>query len=46
MNNKEQKAIEIHRIVNMHEANPQNKYFLEPNPIHVILMPHLHISSS
>ena len=32
--------MEIHRMVNMHEANPEDTHFLMPNPFNAILMPH------
>ena len=38
MSNKEQKIIEIHRIVNMHEAYPEDTHFLIPNSFDAILM--------
>ena len=34
------KIIEIHGIVNMHEANLMDTYFLMLNRFNVILMPH------
>ena len=40
MSNQQQKKIEIHRIVNMHEANPKDTHFLMPNPVKAILTPH------
>ena len=41
MNNEQQKIIEIHRMVNMHEANPEDTHFLMPNAFNAILMPNL-----
>ena len=40
MHNEQQKIMEIHRIVNMHEANPEDTHFLMPNPFNAILTPH------
>ena len=40
MNKEQQKAIEIHQIVNMLGANAKYTYFLIPNYFHAILMPH------
>ena len=40
MNNEQLKVIEIHRILNMHEANAENTHFLMPNLFNVILTPH------
>ena len=40
MNNEQQKIMEIHRIVNMQEANPEETRFLMPNPFNAILTPH------
>ena len=40
MNNEQQKVIEIHRILNMHEANPEDTHLLMPNPFNTILTPH------
>ena len=41
MNNEQQKVTEIHRICNIHEANPENTHFRMPNLFNAILMPHL-----
>ena len=41
MNNEQQKIIEIHQIVNMHEVNSEDTHFLIPNPFNAILMPRL-----
>ena len=41
MSNKQQKIIEIHQIVNMCEANPEDTYFLIRNPFNAILTPNL-----
>ena len=42
MNNKQQKVIEIYRILNMHKANPEDTHLLMPNLFNAILTPHLH----
>ena len=39
MNNEQQKVIEIHWLLNMHEANPEDTHFLMPNPWNAILTP-------
>ena len=38
MSNKQQKIKEIHHIVNMHEANAVDKYFIMTNLFNAILM--------
>ena len=40
MNNEQQKIIEIHPIVHMHNANPKDTYILMPNPFNAILTPY------
>ena len=41
MNDEQQKIMEIHGMVNMHEANLEDTHFLMPNPFNAILTPHL-----
>ena len=36
--------MEIHQIVNMHEANPEDTHLLMPNPFHAILTPYPQMS--
>ena len=40
MNNEQEKVIEIHQILNMHEANLEDTHFLMPNPFNAMLTPH------
>ena len=44
MNNKQEKLIEIHQIVNMYEANSKDIHFLMSNHFNTILTPHLQMS--
>ena len=41
MNNEQEKIIEIHVIVNMHETNPKDTYFVITNGFNAILVSHL-----
>ena len=43
MNKKQVKIIEIHGIVNIHEANPEDTYLLMPDPFNGILTSHLQV---
>ena len=40
MNNEQQKIMEIHHIVNMYEAKPEDTHFLIPNPLNAMRTPH------
>ena len=40
MNNEQQKIIEIYRIVNMHDTNPEDTHFIMPNPFNAIVTPY------
>ena len=40
MNNEQKKVIEIHQILNIHEANPEDKHCLMPDPFYAIRTPH------
>ena len=40
MNSEQQKIMQIHPMVNMCKANPEDTHFLIPNPFNAILTPY------
>ena len=41
MSDKQQNMIEIHGIITIHEANPDDTHFVLPNPSNITLTPYL-----